>query len=258
MGSADNRADFWEVELLRLTIFFPSDSPPVDSDQWWNQLIGEPPENKNERPREGTLQQDGIVDASRVTLSVIPGRVDLISGVDQSPLKQPFEVVPTMGLLSKRLGPFMNMAQQLIKLTPGANRFAFGAILIHPVSDRREGYAELSRYLSALKIDIENSRDFSYQINRPRPSATVIGCAINRLSKWAVVLVQPLRIQIIGDAKGQQVAQFIGTGFNAVRLELDISSDSDRIGKLPVELSIPFWDELVSMGLEISAEGDLQ
>ena len=46
----------WSVEGLRLTIFCPGD---VDTSNLWEQSMGDRPESRDERPREGIVQQQG-------------------------------------------------------------------------------------------------------------------------------------------------------------------------------------------------------
>ena len=252
MGSAGkNGGDLWKVESLRLTLFSSTNAPAIDSSQLWDRLVGAPAENKIERPRDAIFRLDGLVDMARVMLSVVPGRVDLVFTVDAKPELE-LDTVPTMGLLSEKLDPFLARAKKLIELNPAIARLAFGAILIHPVRERREGYVNLSRYLHDIKIDVDNSKDFSYQINRPRPSSALVGININRLSKWGVILAQSLSIQI-----GAPNIPQLGPGFHGMRLELDISTEAERTEALPGEKCQPLLDELVSMGLEISDKGDI-
>ena len=104
-------------------------------------------------------------------------------------------------------------------------------------------------------MDLEHSSDFLYQINRARDSTTGIAdLKINRLSKWSVaairtggIILEPAGITY------QQTPQAIF----ACRLELDVNTQPEGPDPLPRTQTTSVLTELIDLGREIIAEGDI-
>ena len=247
----------WEVETLRFTGFFPSAGSPVNPAGWWEKIVGQPPENKIERPREGILMQDATLDTKMLTLSVSPARVDFVASASRKVrVTEEYNGWMTIGSLAESRSDFLAYTDKIIGLQSPIVRFAFGALLFRPVESRIEGYKMLARYLPSMKIDIENSSDFFYQINRPRKSNVLTNALVNRLSKWSVAHLQPLAVQINVGQEGSVVSQYVEAGTSGLRLELDISTPAERNDPVPSEQQRALWNEVVSIGLEIASKGD--
>jgi hypothetical protein len=108
----------------------------------------------------------------------------------------------------------------------------------------------LSESLVPFKIGA-TSRDFAYQINRRRESATRAGLNINRLSKWSVALAQASVV----DASTGEVVEEEPERF-ATRLELDINTAPGETDDLSGADAVALFDELITLGGEIAEHGD--
>ncbi len=238
-----NDAGVWQAELLRVTAF-PSAGVPVDSVNWWEHLLGQPAENRISRPREDATEEQGPFEAGRLTLGVLPFRIDWLYNNPET------EVI---GQFPEALRVFRNFVLRWLETAPQLDRLAFGAVLNRPVASRIEGYHTIAPYLSRVQLDAERSSDFLYQINRPRESRLgVPRLNLNRLSKWSVAVRMLTQIGLVPVT----APQMVGTLRYACRLEMDINTVVG-FGELP-SASLPMiFQELLDLGLEIAVRGDI-
>lgn len=245
----------WHVLTLRATAFVAPDAPTAPSD-WWGQLVGLPPEIVISRPKLGQHQQDGSFEGRKLTLQIQPERIDwtFMPADVQSP-EELEEGLPSAGSLSDALGPFHKLVLAWLPLAPPVTRLAFGAILFQPAENRRAGYAQIAGYIPSVKLDPDGSSDFLYQINRPRDSVSGIGgLRINRLTKWSVMLFERVRVEF--KRPGVVAAGSLAMR-SACRLELDINTSPEFSGPLPHERLQSLFEELLTLGQEIAAKGDV-
>lgn len=245
----------WQVEHLRLTAF-PAAGAKLTPEEWWTALVGYPPDSVTSRPKAGLHQQEGTFEGRRLLLRIHPDRIDWRLSAPAPEVPDELSVsFPSAGAYTETLGVFHKLAIAWLKVSPSLTRLAYGAVLMLPVEDRQKGYLQLGEYLRSMKIDPESS-DFSYQINRPRPSrAPVAGLRINRLTKWSVALFQVLGLSLQGETPPR--TNFTGSKQSMCRLELDINTAPDFEGPLPQEALVPVFEELVASGGEIVANGDI-
>lgn len=244
----------WEAENLRSTTFLKTEADIGNKESWWHSVVGDEPERSDSRPKAGTIRQTGPLDGKRLSLAVQPGRVDWnLSEQLESP-EELGDRLPTIGLFAAAYGSFSTVQEHWFETCPEVARIAFGAILDIPVADRIEGYRIISRFLPNMPIDIENSIDFLYQINRPRMSNIIEGLSINRLMKWAVVRTGVVRFDVGSDGRALSTNLPVQS---ACRLELDISTTAEWSGDLPRESLYAIFEEMVNLGKEIAMNGDI-
>lgn len=239
----------WQVESLRITSF-PSATTQVNVANWWHDLVGEQPENRVVRLKEGLHQDEGHVHDTKLILGVQPMRIDWL--VVPSDSQDKFWVGP----FQDSLDSFLELMARWFKIIPPTKRLAFGAVLMLPVEDRRSGYILIANYLPHIKLDPEGSSDFLYQINRPRNSRTGIpGLKINRLTKWSVARRGTGQIEL--SLHEPKASYFPTSESYACRLELDINTIQDYQGNLPHDQLSGIFQELVDLGKEIVIKGDI-
>lgn len=241
----------WEAVALRLTAF-PEPHIEIDSGKWWELVVGNPPEQRVEQPRAGQIVELSTLGNGRLELQVNP--------VSLTWIHQKNESHPEIG--GGALGEFRSVREEFCALigkwfeldsVPNLTRLAFGAVLIQPVRDREEGLERLDKYLSAVTLDPAHSTDFSYQINRRRASKLDIkGLAINRLTKWSVTHYQSLMLHPEGSG-----FQTVAPTENYVRLDIDINTIPEFSGEFQRSLLPSVFGELVELGIEIAAKGDV-
>lgn len=243
---------FWELETLRLTAF-PIDPVAVDGLDWWQRVMGSAPDQSSIDRRRAALAQLGTLPgeaglAASLRLVVEPLRVQW----DLLPPQDAAEPAPvTLGRWDAAVPPFQAFMKEWLGIAPALNRLAFGAVLHGKVSDRREGYENLARFLP-FPIDPESS-DFLFQTNKQVGSASIEGLGLNRLTKWSVATMELVMLPL-GVPGTSPVARKTHLG-TACRLELDINTAPERTDPLPQDSLAGLWDELEQLGRAIADEG---
>jgi hypothetical protein len=242
----------WYTQILRLTAFQSPESI-IESANWWDDVIGDAPDERILKPKIGGSHESGSFEGGRLILDVAVNRVDwLLVAVED--IAATSEAISTIGPFNNIIDKFVPLADRWSKLAtcPSLNRLAFGAVLLSPVETKSEGYQILSSYLPAVVIDPEGSSDLFYQINRPRSSEGEIrGLRVNRLSKWSVITMQ---IAMIGPQGS--VSAVKSKENRACRLELDISTPGEYSETIEKKSINSVFTELVNLGKEIAAKGD--
>lgn len=246
----------WRTVHLRLTAF-PEPTISVQDIEWWQKLVGEPPESRILHPKSGELREEGPIETGVLTLNIQPLRIDWhLTKAQQTGL--PEEDLPTIGEFPKISEIFVKLMRTWLKKdAPKLGRVAFGAVLLLPVQTRQTGYERLSAYLPGIKLDPQRSSDFLYQINKPRDSKLGIpGLKVNRLCKWSVAVLMHASMQF--NLMTGKSEQFSGSDVHACRLEMDINTAADFKDILPQDKLESILDELVDLGKEIMEHGDIE
>jgi hypothetical protein len=241
----------WLAESLRLTAFPAAVPPPQQLAEWpgWQTALGCPPPNRASREHGQEIREDGPFADSWLSFIRQPARLDWVFHPKAGSIPGE-EASLGIGGFVAALPPFEEAMLRWLAVAPPLRRLAFGAALTLPVPDRVAGYRALSDLLP-FRLDPTASRDFLYQINRPRPSSVpgVEGMPINRLSKWAVATLTVVLVD------GSQ--EMVRSKGNACRLELDINTPAEHEGALPQPAYGELFRELVEMAREIAARGDV-
>lgn len=239
----------WKAETLRMTAIL-SPAAQLPNESLWEGLLGQPPENIISQPRTGIQQEEGPFEGGKLIVTVQPVRVDWILTVDNN---RPTTIseFPSLGQFIDLLNPFVDLMTRWLEKSPPLQRLAFGANLLLPMAEE-VARQQLFTYLHLNPQNFENSRDFAYQINRPRDSTSGISeLKINRLSKWSAVTWKTIQVA------PQMVINMPGEGNFACYLELDINTSPDYRGDFPKEKLLQIFKELVELGKEIAKEGDI-
>ncbi len=239
----------WQVEAMRITVF-PIDIESVSVSTLWDSLIREEPDEIH--------FQKGKIDAreakfgnGRMVLAKQTDRIDwrYLSSPDSDADRLQ---LPIIGKLEEELNTFTNWANAWFASPDmiSIKRLAFGAILLCPVSTVEKGNSVLGGFLPDMNLN--NARDFNYQVNRRRNSKVDPEIEINRLCKWSVYSDRLVTVAM----NPMQAPQFSNLRI-ASRLELDINTFQERTESLHSQSLSEMYKELVNMGLEISASGDI-
>lgn len=244
----------WVAEHLRVTGFLLPGAADLAVEQWWETLVGAPPEESTTNARIGLKTLASTFHAGKLILKheldridwlFVPRDPDLTAGI-------PGEL-PSIGPITENLEIFSDIATRWLSRNdvPDLVRIAFGAVVRHPEPDRRSAYIRLPDYLP-IRVDRESS-DFSFQINIPARSRTGIdGLRINRLSKWSVVGLGVVNLRV---DSARMATVTVPLTDHALRLELDINTVPEFQGPIPRGRLIEVYRELVSSGQNIVTEG---
>ena len=247
-----NRPMDWQVETLRITVF-PIDIEAVSVPELWDSVIGQEPDVIHFQ-REVIDAREARFGNGRMVLAKQTDRIDwrYLSSPDANADSLQ---LPIIGTLEEELDEFTKLAKEWLVSQDmiSIKRLAFGAVLLRPVSTVEEGYSILAGVLT--NMNFEGVQDFNYQVNRRRKSEVDHGIEVNRLSKWNVYSGQLVTVAV-NPMQEQQIAKTTGLSI-ACRLEIDINTFSERTESLHSHSLPAMYEELVSMGLEISAKGDV-
>ena len=241
----------WSAEALRLTLFpVPGESLNIS----WEDTVGEPPESSQQQPRIKTGIEVGPLGAAEAgrTLEVQtnPFQTNWVIGSRTGPGEEALRADSPMEM-SGAVDALRQLAARIFKMQPRVTRMAFGAQLRQSTETQSAAYRLIPRYLP-FEPDAKRSSDFIYQINFPRPSGSVEGITINRLSQWAVVTTSSVLISVDGsDAPLTGSKELISV---ALQVTLDINNSPNR-GELPVDSLEGLFEEMLTAGLEICAKG---
>lgn len=247
----------WQAEMLRLTVF-PSPGATVPSPEWWEAMVGAPPDENTSNPKRGAATVSGALGPGKLTLKLEPDRIDwLFLPPDPVPDPQVLEPdLPSVGAVTQAVESFSSIIERWLGRddVPDSARVAFGAVLNHPEIDHRAGYARLPDYVP-VRVEPDYS-DFLYQINMPVDSRTGIqGLRINRLSKWSVAAYTLFSLRFGATAVATETRPKFSY---AVRLELDINTSPLFQGAVSRNRLMEVYRELAVLGQGIATEGLLQ
>jgi hypothetical protein len=253
-NTVDGQLAAWQTQTLRLTAF-PSPSVQIIQPTWWHDLMGEEPENRSLQPRKGGLREEGPFADGNLILGVAPTRIDWFytPTVDEKQVSEGFLTISPLHDAIGVFAPLMNRWFEL-ETCPTVRRLAFGGVILQPVQDRQTGYQRIMQYLPLAQMDIDNSSDFSYQINRKRNSRVIPDLSINRLSRWSVVAHQDIEMPIPPALTHQP----LGPIYHACQLELDINTVPEFPGEFERGQLSSIFQELIDWAVEIAREGDIR
>jgi hypothetical protein len=241
----------WQVESLRLTLFR---AKPIETViPLWETLTGQKPEKVESQPRANIIIETGTVVLGALTHISDPLRINWNLSPSQEQ-QQRSASLPTLGSFFETKGQFIKVMSDWLSsdAVPETNRIALGSVSLIVKDNRASAYKQLSELLHHVTIDIDNSTDLLYQINRPIRSTVEPDLMINRLSKWNAVNVTGLGLlfadqpEVIPDRKA----------YIATRFELDINTHQSNKVIFAKDKLIVLLQELSKLADQISTEGD--
>ena len=243
------------TESVRLTAFL-TPGTQLGEPTWWSDLTGNQPETKTAKPSLNELQVIGPFGDRQLVLSAQLGRVDwLLTPKPSQSFEEPHQIA-SIGQFPESFASFEPLMVRWLAVPVPIIRLAFGAVVLQSVDQAAAGYRRLAELLPSVQIDPVGSRDFFYQINRPRASTFIRDLRLNRLSKWNVVLFQRVQFGVSIPAP-QVINSQAGNKLTATRIEVDVSTPEDSTAELPSEGRGDLFRELANLGSEIIRRGDV-
>ncbi len=240
----------WAAESIRATNF-PTPGNEFDPADWWHRLTDGEPDTRVIQPKVGEWREEGQYAGGKLAFTINPAGI-IEWKLSPPPIKELPSEFPMVGRFIDACEAFIRIVRRWLAFAPPLDRLAFGAVALFPVASRRDGYAFLVPYLPDVRIDVENSNDFFYQINRRRPSRSgVEGLAINRLSKWSV-----FQLRAFAQPADQPSGPRLLPPMQACHVELDINTVPEYRGGFRSPQAEVVFDELVALAREILDSGD--
>lgn len=245
----------WQVENMRLSVF-PVHPIDIVETRFWESLVGSPPDEQRFQRHQQLFTEEGPFVNGRLRLEARSNRLDwrLIG----NPPTEPTGEIPIIGCYSEIEQTFSELMLRWLHRTPSLQRVAFGCVLLLPANSLRDAYNQLDELLSKVEIDVENSYDFLYRINRRRESrCPVEGLELNRLSTWSVVQIIETIITVSVGGQGQPQVERLPSTKCACRVELDINTTPDFSSELEADLASAVYSELIENASQIAISGDI-
>lgn len=241
----------WYVEHLRFSAFHmePADPKPVES---WARIVGDEPEDIRIKGTGGEriVTQRGPLVGAKMQSDVRRDRTDWRLHVDPPESGKGVSA----GIYRNLEGAFLEKINNWLKIEqPKIVRLGYGGVLRLEARSRLEALMVLNDLLPKVELDVENTWDFEYAINRRRRSKTLGGMSINRLSRWA--LAQVIRGTIEVPSDGSQPRIMTDTSY-ACQLTLDVNTIPEN--RDPLDNIDELAAELFAWGTEIATRGDIQ
>jgi hypothetical protein len=246
-----------QCEHLRVTVF-TVEAVGGDSTSWWREVTSEEPADISTQPRKSELKVHGPFQGGILSLLIAPERIDWILGPD--PERSGVEMGPaSIGVFSDAIQSFLASIRVWLQHCPQISRLALGGAALLPVASREEGYRTLQEKLKTVKLDPVGSKDFAYQINRPRPSCSYgEDLKLTRLPKWPAAAYGTLRMTGVSLEAGTVRTTGAAVQY-ASRTEFDLSTPpfADFPGPLLADRLPGLLDELANLAVELVSQGDV-
>lgn len=241
----------WFVQQLRITVFVTNPAPSLDD--VWKLITTEEPEVDEARPRDGYRKLACALDDYLLELQALPGRLD----ITESPhMGMGISPVFHLGDAKPRIEKFSAMINTILpKFSFEIHRIALGFVFLQMADGRVASYQKLQEYLP-VTLDIENAREFMYQVNYPKVvDVDHEKFELNNISRWSAAIVQHFSIRAGegGTLPSGVVPEVVSEHF--VRLEIDNSTPADRTLAIQREKLCPLLSHLVLL-TEKSMQGD--
>lgn len=245
----------WQVEHLRLSVFLIDMIDPINT-RFWEALIGNLPAELRSHPQQQLTTEEGPYLDGRLRVEIRNKRIDWRIHPD---LTNRALELPTLASYADLVDSFKDLMHNwLSNYCPDIYRVAYGGVMLLPTESRILAYEKLNELLSAVEIDTQNSHDLMYKINRRRNSlGNIEELGINRLSTWSVIEITNAFIEISADSPRFETLHPHKTK-SVCRLELDINTAPEDVQILDKTHVPEIFKELVNVGNEIAAEGDIR
>lgn len=224
----------WQVEVLRFS-FLNLQMGGGEQNFGWSSLTSSPPETVSEKRGSRVRVEEGEWLNGKLAVHSQIGRIDVFYNSDliNSPVPNAGQFIEVLEVMKTWYARFNSI---------DARRFAFGGVVLLPVSSVEEGYEFLSKYLPFVNFE-SDMKDFMLQVNRKKNDA---GFLVNVLSKWSCIEIKT--IQLSSDGLAEQSSEF------AVRLEFDINN-AEVIGASEKLDSVEVLSNLEAHAMTLVAHG---
>ena len=242
----------WEVEGLRHSTFV-QDPLNIWEISPWSSLFGTTAEERTTKKAEQLVKEEGPYSAGWLSVEARANRIDWRLGPDPRSVPQPLSAI---GAYNQVQNTFLELMKIWSATCGPIQRLAYGATLLLARNSPSDTYSTINKLLHNANIDLENTQDFMYRINRRRTSQILDNSIqINRLSTWSILEYGRVKIDIrggnsltLGDLEKKQ----------ACRLDLDINTAAEFQGRIDSTEAVILTEELFAFATEIASEGDVR
>ena len=262
----DPPASPWIAESMRLTAIYP-EAAQVAAQPIWQPTTGMEPENQNSQPRK-LFYENGTWRGRKLEVVSAETRLDWnYTAIQPAPAPSNPSAPPSVPLAPRPvfMGDFLSVMEDFSQVaaswlaiaTRPMHRIALGLALVQPINDRPTGYALMGRYLPSVQLDGANSRDFIYQINRPR-TVNIGGrqITINRLLVWNSVIYMgaEMNVNLSGTRATSQALEPLD---QVIRVQMDLNTSAEFEGTIDSPTACEIFEVMRGYAVEIGERGDI-
>lgn len=240
----------WDVDSLRLTLFYKNQKLPFRSGLW-NIVTGAKPHAIDERPQEGRITVTGQHLGNQLVLVLQQSRVDWHIRPVSPPTPPSAKelllvtgVAETADVLKTALVKSIDPKLQVVRL-------ALAPVLIKSAASLEDGLEKLSHYLPGVRREFLHGTDFIYQINKPRQAQGATGVVMNCLAKWEMHEFIQGTVSVSPAAPPRFTTEQAPTCL----LSMDINNVLLEKG-LSVNGTITLFERFVDLANELATQGD--
>jgi hypothetical protein len=237
----------WLTLGVRLSVFpaAPQETPA----DLWEKVVGAPPENDQNQPRQHQRVQSGPWEGGilQLTHATVPlPRIVWLAVPSATEEGFPeLDVWPVMSVLPKFLAITCSW---LTSVEFEVNRIGFGLHSLLAAEDKAAAYKLLQPLIPNVTINPETTNDFLYRINHITPSRVLSDVRLNRLMKWSAVFFGIAQFQVMA-AELAQTGPLRGRHYAS--LDNDVNTPAEyHLGRLDKEQLGAIYDELVDLAWE--------
>jgi hypothetical protein len=231
----------WLTLVVRLTVFpiTPWEAPP----DLWEKVVGEPPENDQNQPRQRLRVWTGPWHGGVLQLTISPHTI--VWTAVPPPTEQGLPNLEGWAIETV-LPKFVELTRPwLTSVDFQVNRIGFGLHSLLSAPDRVSAYGLLVDLIPSITIEPEETTDLLYQINRPVRSNVLNGdVKLNRLMKWYVPFFGAAPLQATG-SEIAQIGPIVGRHFAG--LDNDTNTPAEHRAPLDTGLLEAIYGELVEL-----------
>lgn len=239
----------WSADSIQGVWFTPPTAMALDANQLWQSIFGASPDNFSRQPGKvpfAPSTASAQIDNYSVSLSVQPGRVDIILGPSATPFSPPEPMADVRAALDTIVG-FMTKALE----SHSATRVA----IVTNVSQLAESAEDAAARVAKLAGDLDvpaGVRDLMFQLNVQMRS-TAADLVLNRLCRWNAGVQQMIDMQFLTEG-GEQSNPRVIEERHIVALQIDLNSVPSPT-QLETEVAQQIVRELAEEGLVLLSSG---
>ena len=252
--SLEKKLPIWEVGSFRLSAFVDELEMP-DLLVLFKDVSGVDAEKDENDLAHKKRTLFGASKDLQFSITKTPQRIDAV--IFQNPqiaaaLRDP---LPHIGDIEDTADLVRNMSYSFIKSFKNLKRYSVGGVYLLRQQDAKTAYSALASYLPNVKIDLDNSSDLLYRVNRPKTANLGEStCPINRVSTWSVIRGMGFNVALSGKHEPQQTS----VSAYAVRVDTDINTvPAIDLTTMGVNEKLALADVLYQFSIELPLGGDV-
>ena len=240
----------WEAAIIR-AVLFTQQATPLTYDLF-TPFAGEPPDQQEERPKEGIRRQSGTLDGAELRTSLSPVMAELVLVPPPQSAEQLFgEFSHTTGELKAQLAKFEHRLQLwLSKWEVPTIRVSLLVQALASAPSKTVAYEILRDNLTSVNVKPGEMSDLIFRINWKAKTAATAEGYFNRVMTWSAVQFRASAMSASGAGEIQLNTR------NYAQVDMDLNSPGEHREALPRDHLGTIYSGLFQLAVEIADRGE--